>query len=93
MLTIKKPLLLLTLVCIASLALLDGCGTPIKPDVGEVVVAPQVQTLPPPVIVQVTEPMPVGYFQQTLADYFSGSPKAPMTSTSPISPAGPTPSQ
>lgn len=63
----------------AILLLLAGCATPIKPvDVGRVVVAPTTQLPPPPAIVQTMEPLPVGYFRQSLLDYFSTKPTKPM---------------
>lgn len=82
-----KPSLIYLPVGALLLALLGGCATrtpPAKPpDVGRVVVAPQVQLPALPVIVQQTQPMPVGYFQQSLVDYFSGSSARPTPSTSP----------
>lgn len=67
------------------LALLAGCATPTPPplDVGQVVVAPQTRLPPPPLIVQQTSPKPVGYFQQSLLNYFSGSKAKPTPSTPP----------
>lgn len=50
-----------------------GCATQKPKDVGAVVVAPRVQLPPVPAVVMETEPMPAGYFQRTLLDYFSGS--------------------
>lgn len=50
--------------CAASCALLGCALAPPKPvDVGAVVVAPQVQPAPVPVIVREVEPKPPGYFQ------------------------------
>lgn len=90
---IRRQLLICLAVYALSLVHLGGCATHKPLDVGQVVVAPQVKLPPPPVIVQQTEPKPVGYFQQTLADYFSGSNSKPMSSTTPTPAAGPTPSQ
>ena len=89
----KTPLLICLIACAALLALLGGCATRTPLDVGAVVVAPQVQLPPPPVIVQQTLPKPAGYFQQALADYFSGSSAKPTLSTSPTPAAGLTPTQ
>ena len=73
------------------LALLAGCATPTPPpDVGQVVVAPQAKLPALPVIVQVTMPKPVGYFQQSLLDYFSASSERPTPSTTPMPVAAPT---
>jgi len=91
--TIKRQLKICLAACALSQMHLVGCATHTPLDVGQVVVAPQVKLPPPPVIVQQTEPKPVGYFQQTLADYFSGSSSKPTPSTTPTSAAGPTPSQ
>ena len=77
----SKLLLICLIVFAALLGLLGGCATHTPPDVGQVVVAPQVQLPPPPVIVQLTPPKPVGYFQQALLGYFSDSPVKPTTST------------
>ena len=70
----------LSLLCLIAFAvllgLLGGCATP-PPDVGQVVLAPQVQLPPPPVIVQRTMPKPVGFFQSVLADSFESLPPAP----------------
>jgi hypothetical protein len=93
MLTMKK----LSLTCMINfavlLALLGGCATRTPLDVGQVVVAPQVKLPPPPVIVQVTQPKPAGYFQQSLLDYFNGSSQKPTPSTMPTPAAGQTPTQ
>lgn len=71
----------LSLLCLIAFALLlgllGGCATPPPPDVGAVVLAPQVQLPPPPVIVQRTMPRPVGFFQNVLADYFERLPPTP----------------
>ena len=80
------------LVFVSLLALLAGCATPTPPpDVGAVVIAPRVKLPPPPVIVQVTEPKPVGYFLSSFLDYFEPASKRPTPSTSPMPPAGQTP--
>ena len=68
---------------------LGGCATPTRPDVGAVVVAPQVKLPPLPAIVQLTEPKPAGYFQKSLADYSSGLPGRPTPSTQPTQAAEP----
>lgn len=73
----SKLLLICLIVFAALLGLLGGCATHTPPDVGQVVVAPQVQLPPPPVIVQLTPPKPVGYFQSVLADYFESLPPTP----------------
>lgn len=90
---IKKQLQICLAVYAVSLVPLSGCATRTPLDVGQVVVAPQVKLPAPPVIVQTTSPKPVGYFQQTLADYFSGSPAKPTTSMSPTPAAVQTPTQ
>ena len=72
----SRQLLICLSVYAASLVPLGGCATRTLPDVGAVVVAPQVVRPAPPVIVQQTQPKPVGYFQQSLVDYFSSSPPA-----------------
>ena len=77
----------------AGSALLAGCGTPTHQDVGAVVVAPKPKLLPPPELVQKTEQKPVGYFQQTLVDFFGSSPEKPTTLTSPTPAAVQTPTQ
>jgi hypothetical protein len=47
--------------------------------------------LPPlPEVVRNTPPKPAGYFQGSLADYSSGSPEKPTTSTPPTNPPAPT---
>ncbi|MNV84683.1 hypothetical protein D3C71_1785760 [compost metagenome] len=51
------------------------------PDVGAVVVAPQVRQAPVPTIVQQVEPKPVGYFQQRLIERRTRKP-TPSTPTS-----------
>ena len=73
--------------------LLAGCATHLPPDVGVVVVAPEVKLPAPPVIVQQKQPKPVGYFQSELLNYFSGSPVRPTTSMPPMPAAGQTPTQ
>lgn len=60
----------------ALLALLAGCATRTPPDVGSVVLPPQVRLPPPPVIVQQTQPKPMGWYQSRLADYFESLPPA-----------------
>lgn len=90
---IKKQLKICLIVYALSLVLLGGCATRTPLDVGQVVVAPQVKLPPPPVVVQVTEAKPVGYFQNLLATYFSESPARPTPSTSPTPVAGPIPLQ
>ena len=86
--SIKKQSQACLLACSVWLALLAGCATPTQPDVGAVVVAPQVKLPPPPVIVQTITPLPTGYFQRSLVDYFSSSPVKPTTSTTPTPAAG-----
>jgi hypothetical protein len=73
----KKSLQIYLIAYALPLALLGGCATRTPMDVGQVVVAPKVQLPQPPVIVQQTQPQPMGYFQQTLVDYFSASPVKP----------------
>lgn len=90
---IKKQLKVCLIVYALSLIHLGGCATRTPLDVGQVVVAPKVSLPPPPVIVQTTQPKPVGYFQQSLVDYFSGSPLRPTPSTSPTPAAVQTPTQ
>lgn len=70
--TNRLPMPLL-IACAALAALLGGCATPTPPapDVGAVVLAPQTQPQPAPQIVQQTEPMPAGYFQQSFLHYFA----------------------
>lgn len=49
-----------------------GCATrTAKQEVGAVVAAPVAQLPPLPVIVQLTEPKPAGFFQLLLKNYFS----------------------
>lgn len=84
----SKQLLICLTVYAVSLVPLGGCATRTPPDVGAVVVAPQVKRPAPPVLVQQTQPKPVGYFQQTLADYFSSSPAKPIPSMQPMPAAG-----
>ena len=83
-----KPLQACLIACAALLALLAGCATQtsnlVPPHAGAVVVAPRVNMPPPPTLVQQTPPKPVGYFQQSLLDYFSRSPVRPTTSTQPM---------
>jgi hypothetical protein len=52
---------------------LYGCATPTQPslDVGQVVVAPQRQIPPPPLIVQMTSPKAPGFYQNNLLNFFS----------------------
>lgn len=64
--------------CVLLVALLGGCATRTPPDVGSVVLLPQVRLPPPPVIVQQTQPKPMGWYQSRLADYFSNSQPAPI---------------
>ena len=79
----KKQSLIYLAACVALPALLAACATPTQPNVGKVVVAPQVKLPAPPTLVQQTQPLPAGYFQRRLADYFSSSPEKPTTSTPP----------
>lgn len=79
--------------CVLLLVHLAGCATRTPTDVGRVVVAPQVQLPAPPLIIQQTSPKPVGYFQQTLADYFNALPARLTTSTQPMPVAEQTPTQ
>ena len=86
-----RPWLMVSLVVWLVLSmLLAGCATPTQQDVGAVVVAPQAKLQPVPEVVQQTLPKPAGYFQQTLVNYFSGSPKKLTTSTTPTSAVGQT---
>ena len=62
-------------IAVCALLLASGCAT--QPDVGEVVVAPQVKLPPIPQVVLETEPLPVGYFQQRLANYLLTLPAKP----------------
>ena len=91
----KTPLPPWASACAIWLALACGCATQTQtsPDVGKVVVAPQVQLPPPPQIVQQTAPMPVGYFQCRLLSYFGQPCERPTTSTLPMQVVGPTPTQ
>jgi hypothetical protein len=79
----KKRSLIYLAACVALPALLAACATPTPLNAGAVVVAPQVTLPPPPTLVQQTQPLPAGYFQRRLADYFSSSPAKPTTSTPP----------
>ena len=88
---IKRQLQVCLIVYALSLIQLGGCATRTPLDVGQVVVAPKPSLPAPPVIVQATPPKEEGYFQRSLADYFSGSPAKPTTSTSPTPAAVPTP--
>ena len=90
---IKKQFLICLVVYASSLVPLAGCATRKPLDVGQVVVAPRVQLPPPPVIVQTTPAKPVGYFQSALLGYFGASPERLTTSTPPMNPAEPTPTQ
>lgn len=73
------------------LVLLAGCATQTEIlDVGEVVVAPQVQLPPPPAVVLQTLPKPAGYFQCSFLSYFGTACEKPTTSTPPTPPAAPT---
>jgi len=90
---IRRQLLICLAVYALSLVHLGGCATRTPLDAGQVVVAPQVKLPPPPVVVQQTLPKPVGYFQQTLVDYFSGSSSKPTPSMSPTPAAVQTPTQ
>jgi hypothetical protein len=91
---LNRQLLICLAVCASSaLTMLAGCGTPTHKDVGAVVVAPKPQLPPPPDLVLMTEPMPVGYFQQSLVAYFSDWPLKLMPSTPPTPAAEPTPSK
>jgi len=89
MLKTKVLLLAWLLACALLPALLGGCATPTPlPDVGAVVTAPRPQIPPVPVIVQETQPLAAGYFQQSLLSYFSSRPGLPTQSTSPMAVAG-----
>lgn len=74
------------------LMLLAGCATPMpKPvEVGAVVIAPRLQLLPIPQVVQDLEPYPAGYFQCSFLTYFGIDCDEPTSSTSPTPAAGPT---
>ena len=80
------------LLLLLALVALSGCATPTPApvDVGRVVVAPQRQLPPPPLIVQQTQPKLPGYFLQSLLNYFEARPERPTPSTSPTPPAAPT---
>jgi hypothetical protein len=71
------------LALLALLPLLYGCATRTPPNAGAVVIAPRVTLPPPPLLVQQTEPKPVGYFLSSYLNYFSASPEKPTTSTPP----------
>ncbi len=73
------------LALLALLPLLCGCATRTSkpPNAGAVVIAPRVTLPPPPLLVQQTEPKPVGYFLSSYLNYFSASPEKPTTSTPP----------
>jgi len=71
----RNTWLTLVLGCV-TLLLTAGCATPMQ-DVGRVVIPPSMEVPPVPVIVQITEPKPQGYFQQSLLDYFNSSPAKP----------------
>lgn len=88
----RVSLLIKIAACALLLPLLQGgsCATPTAPDVGVVVQAPKAQLPPVPAVVQQTPAKPAGYFQRSLADYFSGSSEKPTPSTPPTSPVGPT---
>lgn len=86
-----KALLTVWLLACVLLPLLGGCATRTLPDVGAVVVAPRPQIPSMPAVVQQTLPKPVGFFQRELLNYSNGSAAKLTTSTSPTSPAGPTP--
>lgn len=91
---IKKQLLICLAVYVSSLVPLGGCATPTPPpDVGRVVIAPQVTLPAPPVLVQTTEPKPVGYFHSRLLSYFGSLPAMQTTSTSPTPVVGQMPMQ
>lgn len=75
--TIKKQLKVCLIVYALSLIHLGGCATRTPLDVGQVVVAPKVSLPPPPVIVQATQPKPVGYFQNSLLNFFSDKQQTP----------------
>ena len=80
----------LSLICLTAfvvlLALLGGCATHTPLDVGQVVVAPKAKLPAPPVIVQQTEPKPVGYFQCLLLTYLQ-KPCESQTASTPPTPA------
>jgi hypothetical protein len=61
------------------LVLLGACATPTaRPiDVGQVVVTPKAKLPPVPTIVQQTEPLPVGYFQQSYLDLLNSASRKP----------------
>jgi len=85
----KKLYLLWLTVCAVLLTALGGCATLKRPDVGAVVIAPQAQLPALPVLVQQTQPYPVGYFLQSFLDYFSSDSSKPTGSTTPMPVAAP----
>ena len=59
-----RPLMIFAAACALS-----ACASrPLQPEVGAVVVAPQVRPAPVPTLVQQVEPMPVNYFQLRLME-------------------------
>lgn len=86
----KKTSPIYLLGCALLLALLGACATPTRPDVGAVVLPPAPQLPPPPTLVQTTQPLPTGYFQQSLLNFFSSKPPKPTPSTMPTPAAAPT---
>jgi len=91
--TAAKPLQTCATRFALALALVaaQGCATRGLPDVGAVVVAPKPQIPPEPTLVTQTEPMPAGWFLQSLKDCCLIGLKRPTPSTSPTQAAGKTP--
>ena len=90
--TVLRRLLLCGVSLLVLPMLMAGCGTLThkSPDVGAVVVAPKPKVPAIPEVVRVTQPKPPGYFQQSLVDYFKGSPAKLTNSATPTPAAGPT---
>ena len=90
---IKRQLLICLAVYALLLVHLGGCAIRMPLDVGQVVVAPQVKLPAPPVVVQQTLPKPVGFYQNSLLNFFSDKQQTPTPLTTPTPAAAQTPSQ